>query len=288
MFAAKHFLWSIGQVTAGHAFLPVLLIYFSERSPVMIAQYLPEFNLLHLLVVCIAFALGGFVKGISAFGLPTIAVPIIVFFMSLPAAVAIMTVPMVITNFVQMMVSGHIKSSLSRHWRIFLGLFIGLPIGVFALSTVDTKFLLIAVGIFLIVISALDYYGVSFAFLGKHEKIYGPVIGVVAGIIGGITTLYGTLPVLFFIALGLQKEKFVAAVSVMLFGGSIFLLLSLQSMDFLKPTEIAYSLIGLIPLFAGMWAGTKVRHRIDQVTFKKIVLMLVALIGVIMIYRAFN
>ncbi len=252
----------------------------------MITQYLPEFNLFHLLVVCIAFALGGFVKGISAFGLPTIAVPIIVFFMSLPAAVAIMTLPMVITNFVQMIVSGHIKTSIARHWRLLLGLFIGLPIGVFMLSTVDTKYLLIAVGSFLILISGLEYFGVSFSFLGSHERISGPTVGLAAGIIGGITTLFGTLPVFFFIALGLEKEKFIAAVSVMLFGGSIFLLLSLQSMNFLKPTEIAYSLIGLGPLFAGMWAGTKVRHLIDQKTFKKIVLGLVCLIGFIMIYRA--
>ena len=74
----------------------------------------------------------------------------------------------------------------------------------------------------------------------------------------------------------------------MLFGGSIFLLLSLQSMNFLKPTEAVYSLIGLGPLFAGMWVGTKVRHLIDQKTFKKFVLGLVVLIGFIMIYRAFS
>ena len=288
LFAATHFLWSI--VLGRYQDSPTLtgLLTFLNEVPMMIAQYLPEFNLFHLLVVCIAFALGGFVKGISAFGLPTIAVPIIVFFMSLPAAVAIMTVQMVITNFVQMIISGQIKPVVMRHWLLFLGLFIGLPIGVFMLSAIDTKYLLIAVGGFLIFISALEYFGISFAFLGDHEKIYGPIIGLIAGIIGGITTLFGTLPVFFFIALGLQKEKFVAAVSVMLFGGSIFLLLSLQGMNFLKPTEIAYSLIGLAPLFAGMWAGTKVRHRIDQVTFKKIVLGLVVLIGLAMIYRAFN
>ena len=265
-----------------------VFLLFPNEVAVMIAQYLPEFNLFHLLVVCVAFALGGFVKGISAFGLPTIAVPIIVFFMSLPAAVAIMTIPMVITNFVQMMISGQIKSVIIRHWLLFLGLFIGLPIGVFMLSSVDTKYLLIGVGGFLILISTLEIFGISFAFLGTREKLYGPITGLAAGIIGGITTLFGTLPVFFFIALGLEKEKFVAAVSVMLFGGSIFLLLSLQSMDFLKPTEIAYSLLGLGPLFAGMWAGTRVRHWIDQKTFKKIVLGLVVLIGFIMIYRAFN
>ena len=252
----------------------------------MIAQYLPEFNLFNLLVVCVAFALGGFVKGIAAFGLPTIAVPPIVLFMSLPSAVSIMTIPMVITNFVQMMISGRIKSVIIRHWRLFLGLFAGLPIGVFMLSAVETQYLLIAVGIFLMFIATLEITGISFSFLGSRENLYGPLIGLAAGIIGGITTLYGTLPVFFFIALGLEKDDFVSAVSVMLFGGSIFLLLSLQSMDFLKPTEIAYSVIGLVPLFAGMWAGTKVRGHIPQATFKKFVLTLVALIGVIMIYRA--
>jgi uncharacterized membrane protein YfcA len=253
----------------------------------MINQYLPEFSLFHLLIVCIALSLGGFVKGISAFGLPTIAVPIIIIFISLPAAVAIIVVPMIVTNFVQMILSGHIKPTIIRHWRLFISLFLTLPLGVYLLSAVDTQILLIVVGCVLIFIAVLEIIGVSFEFLGRHEKMSGLLVGGIAGVIGGITTLYGTLPVFFFISLGLEKEKFVAAVSVLLFSGSIVLMLSLQSMNFLGLTEFGYSLIGLIPLFAGMWAGTKVRHRIDQVTFKKIVLVLVMLIGIAMIFRAF-
>jgi len=254
----------------------------------MISEYLPEFNSFHLLIVCIAFSLGGFVKGVSAFGLPTIAVPIIIFFMSLPAAVAIIVLPMIVTNFVQMMISGHIKLTIKRHWGLFLPLFITLPMGVFLLSSVETTYLLITVGCVLILIASLEISGVSFAFLGRREQLFAPVIGAIAGIIGGITTLYGTLPVFFFIAIGLDKEKFVAAVSVLLFFGSIVLMLSLHSMNFINATYLTYSILGLAPLFAGMWAGTKVRHMVDQVTFKKIVLILVMLIGVVMIYRAFS
>ncbi|PHQ71060.1 MAG: hypothetical protein COB93_04045 [Sneathiella sp.] len=253
----------------------------------MISQYLPEFSYFNLLIVCIALSLGGFVKGVSAFGLPTIAVPIIVFFMSLPAAVAIIVLPMIITNFVQMILSGHVKLSIKRHWRLFLPLFLTLPIGVYLLSTVETRYLLITVGCVLILIATLEMSGISFSFLKRRERLFGPIIGAAAGIIGGITTLYGTLPVFFFLALGLDKEKFVAVVSVLLFSGSIVLMLSLQSMNFINMTYLAYSMLGLAPLFVGMWAGTKIRHMVDQVTFKKIVLVLVALIGAIMIYKAF-
>lgn len=252
----------------------------------MITEYLPEFSFFHLTVVCIALSLGGFVKGVSAFGLPTIAVPIIVFFMSLPSAVAIIVLPMIITNFVQMMATGHIKSTIARHWRLLLAVYISLPFGVYLLSTVDTTYLLIGVGCFLIIVASLEIFGVSFAFLTDREKVSGPIIGLFAGIVGGITTLYGTLPVFFFVALGLEKEKFVAVLSVLLFTGSLVLMASLHGGNFINPLEIVYGLLGLMPLFIGMWAGTKVRHRVDQVTFKKIVLMLVMLIGIIMIYRA--
>jgi uncharacterized membrane protein YfcA len=260
--------------------------YFYSEYKAMIAQYFPEFNLFHLLIVCLAFTLGGFVKGISAFGLPTVAVPIMVFFVPLPTAVAIMILPMMVTNFIQMLVTGQIKSSILRHWRLYLGLFLGLPIGVYMLSALNTDNLLIGIGVMLIVIALLELSVFSFGFLGRQEKISGPVIGFISGIIGGITTLYATLPVFFFIAIGLEKEKFVAAVSVMLFSGSIFLMLSLQSMDILGLTELAYSIIGLGPLFLSMWAGTKVRHLINQTTFRKFVLIMVAMIGVTMIYRA--
>lgn len=253
----------------------------------MMAQYLPDFNLFHLLVVCVALSFGGFVKGVSAFGLPTISVPIIFSFMSLPAAVAVLVIPMITTNLLQMVMSGHIRLTFARHWRLFVPLYLTLPIGVYLLSAVDTKYLLIVVGIVLMTVAILEFSGVSFAFLGRRERIFGPLIGLVAGVIGGITTLFGILPIFFFVALGLDKEKFVAAVSVLLFTGSIALMLSLQSMSFLRLTELSYSLIGLGPLFAGMWAGTKVRHRIDQTTFKNVVLALITVMGASMIFRAF-
>ena len=254
----------------------------------MITEYLPEFSYFHLAVVCMALSLGGIVKGISAFGLPTIAMPIIVFFMSLPSAVAIIVLPMIVTNFVQMMATGHIKSTVARHWRFLLALYVSMPFGVYLLSTVNTSYLLVGVGCFLIFVASLEMFGVSFAFVTDREKITGPIIGLFAGIVGGITTLYGTLPIFFFVALGLEKEKFVAVVSVLLFTGSLVLMASLHGGNFIGPLELVYGFVGLGPLFIGMWAGTKVRHRVDQATFKKIVLILVMLIGIILIYRALS
>ncbi len=46
------------------------------------------------------------------------------------------------------------------------------------------------------------------------------------------------------------------------------------------------SLLASVPAFAGMWAGQRIRGRIDQETFRKVLLITLFVIGLNLIRRA--
>ena len=95
---------------------------------------LDNLDLTRLLVVCLAMSAGGFVKGVASFGLPTVAIPILTFALPLPMAIAVMVIPMFLTNLYQMKMSGYFMLSAKRHWPLIISLVIALLIIIPALK----------------------------------------------------------------------------------------------------------------------------------------------------------
>ncbi len=252
----------------------------------MIDQILSEFNIYHFGVICLAFSLGGLVKGISSFGLPTVSVPILILVLPLPTAISILAVPLVLSNFYQMLMAGDIKGPVQRHWSPYLSVLLSLPIGVYFLASADTSTLSIILGVVLIFVTSLELLGISFAFVKTKQSYIAPFIGIFSGVIGGMTSLFAIVPIFFFVAIGLEKNRFVSAVSVLLCTGSAVLAISLQRTDNLGALEAVYGLLGMVPIMLSIWIGTQLRKKVDQDLFRKVVLGLIFIIGVSMIYRS--
>jgi hypothetical protein len=51
--------------------------------------------------ICAALALGGFVKGVAGAGMPIVAIPVLASFLDVQSAVAVMVLPVIVTNVMQ-------------------------------------------------------------------------------------------------------------------------------------------------------------------------------------------
>jgi uncharacterized membrane protein YfcA len=242
-------------------------------------------DLIRLLIVCLAMSAGGFVKGVASFGLPTVAIPILTFALPLPMAIAVMVIPMFLTNLYQMKVSGYFMVSVKRHWPLIVSLVIALLISIPALKNMDAGILLIIAGTMVSTITFLDWHGITMPDLNKKEKVMGPIIGAIGGLIGGVTTFFGLLPIFYFVALKIPKEQFISAVSLVLVTGSLVMVISLNRMDILTLNEAVYAVIGMVPLFIAMWLGTILRSKIPQELFRLIILGLIFTMGIVMISK---
>lgn len=253
--------------------------------PHMIDQLISDFNVTHFAVICLAFSLGALVKGISSFGLPTVSIPILILILPLPTAISVLAIPLVLSNFYQMMIAGDIKGSIQRHWSLYLPVLVTLPIGVYFLAIADTATMSIILGVVLIFVTSMELLGLTFDFVKNKQAYIAPVVGTFSGLIGGMTSLFAIMPIFFLVAIGLEKERFVSAVSVLLCSGSALLAICLQRADHLGTLEATYGLLGMVPIIFFLWVGAQLRKRVDQDLFRKVVLSLILLIGVSMIYR---
>jgi uncharacterized membrane protein YfcA len=120
----------------------------------------------------------------------------------------------------------------------------------------------------------------------QWEPWLSPPVGLIAGIIGGVTNVPGTPLVIYFYALGLTKPQFVSAVGVTFVLYKVVQLGAVAWYGLLSWNALFASLGLAVIALAGFRAGLAVQDRLDQRTFNRAVLMFLALLGAWLVYRA--
>lgn len=239
-----------------------------------------------VVVVVGAFLAAGTVKGILGVGLPMIAVPLIASATSPAQAIALASVPVVVSNAWQALHGGHTWACLRRFWPMLAAVVVGTFIGVQILATVDARIVSGALGLVLVVFTALQFLPRTLVLGPRGERWLGPPLGLIGGVLGGLSSLFGPLLILYLVALRLPKDVFVAAVALLFFTGSLPLFLGLVAHGILSPHQILLSALSALPVIAGLVIGRLLRRRVSQATFEKVLFAVLIVIGLNLIRRA--
>lgn len=240
-----------------------------------------------VVVVIAAFLAAGTVKGVLGVGLPMIAVPLIASVTSPAQAIALASVPILVSNAWQAFHGGHTKDCVRRFWPMLAGVVVGALIGVQVLATFDQRIVSGILGIVLVAFTALQAMPRSLTLDARRERWVGPPLGLVGGVLGGMSSLFGPLLILYLVALRLPKDVFVAAVALLFLTGSLPLFLGLVAHGILSPRQIAFSVLAALPVIVGLVIGRRLRHHVPQALFEKALFVVLIVIGLNLVRKAF-
>lgn len=214
------------------------------------------------------------------FGLPMVGVSLLTIVIPLELAAAIVTVPIVISNFWLSVQGGRFMIMFRRFWPVILALGTGIFIGALILVGVDPSILFIVLGVTVLVFTTMELRNFKFPSPEKVGIGWGIGAGFAGGITGGISTIWAPGMLIYLSMLRLAKDEFVSAVGVIWFCGSLFLVVAFSSFNVLTVETATLSAIATVPVIAGTFIGLAIRDRISQERFRKFVswcLLLVAL-----------
>ena len=232
----------------------------------------------NLVLIFFAVFLGGIVKGSVGIGMSMFSVPIIAFILPPTKAMMLLCFPVIFTNFLQMDVKKGIGSF--RFLPMFLALFLGLLIGGKLILSLSLNFISISIATVIIIFTSLNFFGINLKNLKKaNEKILSVIIGFFSGILGGLTTFYAPPIITFLISINLDKEFFIRTTATMYFFASIPLYFSMVYHGLGNYYDLTISLILVIPAIVGQFFGSKVRKKMSNEIFQKLVLIILIIIG---------
>lgn len=241
----------------------------------------------NILLVIPIFLIAGLVKGVAGFGLPTISIALLALFRPVPEAIALMLVPSLATNLWQAFAGGTLRQVAPR-----IGVFLGCSaIAAFLaagqLGRADALLLSGLLGVCLMASSAVALAAPNLpAPAAATEALLAPPIGLVSGAIAGFTGSYLVPAAPWLQAIRLPREQFVQGfgLGVVLVNGALAAGLTGGGM---LPAELGLaSCLGLVPAFAGMEAGRRLRLRLNEVAFRRVVQAALGVLGLWLLARA--
>ncbi|MEM8750793.1 MAG: sulfite exporter TauE/SafE family protein [Pseudomonadota bacterium] len=238
-----------------------------------------------LLIIAVAFILGGLVKGVAGLGLPVITVAVLTFAFGLPNAMALMVAPGLMSNGWQS-IGPHAAAIIKRLWMFIIASLITIWFGTGLLVSVDSSWLVAFLGFVLTVYALIGIFGFSITVPENRETIIGPAFGAVCGVTTGMTGVTSTPSVVYLNALGMKREMFIQSMGLYFFISYIILTASLWARGLLDVQVGSLSLVAVVPTLLGMWFGKMLRMRTSEAGFKKLFYRVLVVIGLYLIVRA--
>lgn len=241
-----------------------------------------------LVAVCaVAVLCGGVVKGITGVGLPTVAIPLMVLLLPAPMAISLMLVPVLASNILQINDLRLALGALIRFWPLILLLIAGTVIGAQVMIGADPHTMQIGLGVVILGLVAFQELHNRTPRPLASERLWSPLVGLVAGLLGGISSFSGPPLVAYLLRLRLPSRTFVVTISLFYVCSALPLYVSLYSSSNVGSREFAASLALSAPAYGGLVLGRRLRERLDERQFRRAITAVLLLSGLSLLGKAF-
>jgi hypothetical protein len=239
-----------------------------------------------ILLTAFAFAIGGGVKGIVGLGLPTIAMAILANAIDLRMAIGILIVPLLISNLWQVVQVGAMGALARRFGLLNAAASVGLWIGTEILFAVDPRWMQVGLGTLLIANAAMQVTGAIPAIPRRREGMLSVPVGLISGVIGGMTGSQGIVIAVYLASLDLTRDEYVQGVGLSFFLTGLVWVTAIWANGGITAETLPLSAVALVAALAAMALGTRVRRYLPQARFRQAVFLAMAVMGANLIRKA--
>ena len=236
-----------------------------------------------ILLILFAISLGGFTKGVISFGLPLVSLPILSFVLNPKQAIFLLFFTVIAVNLREIKFKNF--ESYKKITFLSLGVFIGIIIGSILFHKIEDSLISQLIGFMIVLTAIINFTNLKIEKKFLLNKYFSILYGLFCGVIGGITTLVGPLIAVYLVSLKLEKEEFSELISLTIFS----CLIPIYSVFFIyQPVSLNDFLISLslvIPAVLMQKFGFKIRKILPQDIFKKIILVVLTVIGSAVIFK---
>lgn len=163
-----------------------------------------------------------------------------------------------------------------------IGGVIGVPIGTALLTYINADYLRISVGVLLLVYSTYSLARPHFKPMHAGFAVETGV-GVLNGVLGGMTGLSGPIITMWCQLRGWSKDSQRAVYQPVILAAFAMSAISLGLAGAVTSELARLYVYGLAPLLAGLWVGLKLYGHLDEDAFRKVILILLLLSGLVLI-----
>ena len=254
--------------------------------PEIMLDALPLSSEFLVLALVLAFV-AGLVKGVTGFAMPMIMISGLGSFLSPELALAGLILPTLLSNLWQAVRQGvgAAVASAKAHWRYLGVVLVCIAISAQFVTSLPPTALYLILGVPVTGFALLQLAGWRPRIDPDNRRVAELGTGVFAGVIGGLSGVWGPPTVIYLTAMDTPKTEHVRVQGVVYGAGAVVLAASHIKSGVLDGPGMTFSTLLIVPALLGMLAGFAVQDRMDQDRFRLAILVVLVVAGLNLVRR---
>ena len=230
----------------------------------------------------------GFVKGAVGFAMPLVMISAFSAFLPPELALAGLILPTLFTNLSQAFRQGVAPAldSAIRYRRFLIATVLFIAVSAQVFEHIPRMAYLLLLGLPVTAFAAAQLAGLPLALPLHHRNRAEWGLGVIGGLYGGVSGIWGPPLLVFLLSTGVAKVEMVRVQGVVFLIGAVALLAAHLGTGIASGERLAFSAALVLPAMLGMLVGYRVQDRLDQAVFRRWTQELLVLTGLNLVRQA--
>lgn len=219
-------------------------------------------------------------------GLPTTAIALLTLFLDARMAIGLMVLPILFSNAWQTWRSGDTLRALLTYRWFAITMALGVAATLWFTRDAPEEFLLGVLGAVMLLFVAVNLTKWKPMIPDGLDRSFQIGLGTAAGIMGGLTSVWAPPLAIYLAARGVKKDEFIRVSGLIFFLGGIPLAIGYFLRGAFAGPQGLMSLMMILPTFVGFTIGERLRGRMSETLFRKILLVVFFLMGLNLLRRS--
>lgn len=242
------------------------------------------YSFLMIASIMLALVLSGSVKGVFGIGFPVVAMAILPLFITPISAITVIALPIVVTNIQQLFSEKEWRRIIIKYRYMALFMLLASFLSSQILTQISVDLITAIIGFALALFAIYSLFNFTLP-ITTHSS-WQIIAGASSGLLSGMTGIQSTA-IIYFASLDISRNEFVGAVGYIFLVGGLGLSIGLINNSLLNSSTVMISLFGVLFSVVGFKLGSLLRPYIHSELFKKLLFLLMLIIGMKQIYQFF-
>ena len=242
------------------------------------------YSFLTIASIMLALVLSGSVKGVFGIGFPVVAMAILPLFITPISAITVIALPIVVTNIQQLFSEKEWRHIIIKYRYMALFMLLASFLSSQILTQISVDLITAIIGFALALFAIYSLF--NFTLPITTHSVWQIIAGASSGLLSGMTGIQSTA-IIYFASLDISRNEFVGAVGYIFLVGGLGLSIGLINNNLLNSSTVMLSLFGVLFSVVGFKLGSLLRPYIHSELFKKLLFLLMLIIGMKQIYQFF-
>ena len=242
------------------------------------------YSVLMIASIMLALVLSGSVKGVFGIGFPVVAMAILPLFITPISAITVIALPIVVTNIQQLFSEKEWRHIIVKYRYMALFMLLTSFLSSQILTQISVDLITAIIGFALALFAIYSLF--NFTLPITTHSVWQIIAGASSGLLSGMTGIQSTA-IIYFASLDISRNEFVGAVGYIFLVGGLGLSIGLINNNLLNSSTVMLSLFGVLMSVVGFKLGSLLRPYIHSELFKKLLFLLMLIIGMKQIYQFF-